>query len=123
MIDKVEKRVTLEPFNAICWRSSDEDITTDFTFGETPLNPQAPADRDRFEEIIDWLRNSVTAKGEEATQMLLTLDDLSCDLCSHSELIASYMGVLMGAAMMGASREKLEAIGQGVFNHYRWDTA
>jgi hypothetical protein len=44
-------------------------------------------------------------------------------LCYHSEMIGSYMGVLIGAAMMGASRDKLQAIGQGIFNHYRWDTA
>lgn len=62
-------------------------------------------------------------KGEEADQRLLALDDLRYDLCHHSELVSSYMGVLVGAAMMGASREKLQAIGQGIFNHYRWDTA
>ena len=124
MIARVEKRITVEPFNAVCWRASDDSITEDFSFfGDTPLDPQAPADSKRFHDIINSLRKSVTAEGEEADRMLLALDDLSYALCDHSELIGCYMGVLVGAAMMGASHDKLQAIGQGFFNHYRWDTA
>jgi hypothetical protein len=40
MVDRVQKRVTVEPFNAICWRASDDSITSDFLFwGDTPLDP------------------------------------------------------------------------------------
>jgi len=123
MIDQVEKRFTVEPFNAVVYRSSDNSITTDFIFGDTPLEPQAPVDRDRFHEIIDFLRNSVTSKDEETDRLLLALDDLTWDSCYYSEIIGFYMGVLMGAAMMGASHDKLKTIGQGIYNHYRWDTA
>lgn len=35
MVDRVQKRVTVEPFNAICWRASDDSITSDFLFGVT----------------------------------------------------------------------------------------
>jgi hypothetical protein len=124
MVARVEKRVTLEPFNAICWRSSDEDITSDFLFrGDRPLDPQAPVDYARFHDIIDRLRKSVTAKDKEANEMLSALHDLSYNLCFYSEQVGSYMGVLIGAAMMGATHDKLKTIGQGIYNHYRWDTA
>jgi len=65
----------------------------------------------------------VTGKDEEAAKLLVKLDNLSYTLSSHRELVGTYMGVLIGAAMMGATRDKLKTIGQGIYNHYRWDTA
>src|SRR6266478_6487017 len=76
MINRVEKRVTLEPFNAFAWRSSDEDITYDFTDGDMPLYPEMTVDNKRFNEIVDRLSKSPEIVGE--------ISDLKSRLCDYN---------------------------------------
>ena len=74
---------------------------------------------------IGWVPKVKSNSNDEDVEVpgLSALHDLSYSLCYHSEMIGYYMGVLVGAVMMGASHDKLKTIGQGIYNHYRGDTA
>ena len=119
MIDKVETMFTAGIFYPFLSYHSDTSITYEFLYEEKKaLDPAAPRDFQRFNDCLDVLGKAVSKDDKEVAFELESLGGASYDLIFNGERIGFYMGTLMGAASMGASRQTLERIGEGIRNHY-----
>jgi hypothetical protein len=87
-------------------------------YGTTPLNQTFAAEFKRYQHYVERvLRQARKTQNKELERVGIDLRENQMMLSMRGETVGYYIGVLVGAFMMGASREKLDIIGDGIYHH------
>jgi hypothetical protein len=91
-----------------------------FTRGDHAISPQVLANAKRFDELCDTILEAIPNVDEKVRYAISRLDELYTSLGTSCERGGYYIGVLLGARLMGASRDELERLGDGLYRHLKF---
>jgi hypothetical protein len=85
-----------------------------FSRGDEPLLPEIIKDQEKFDEALDSLDELVPNENKEACKAWSDLDTLRNVIARNCGEVGYFIGVLMGAKLMGATHEQLEQFGRAL---------
>jgi len=120
MIDEVEQYWQTHMFDAISSQASYSEQPVDiykFSRGDQALIPSTVADDRRFDKALDTLARRLPDADKEADAAWHDLDSMRTAIARKCEHVGYFVGILMGAKLMGATRLQLEQFGVALDKH------
>lgn len=116
LIDEVETYWLCHPFSAITTeRIYYEPVHVyDFSLGENAINPALVEYSKEYEKNLKTVGKYIPNENKELCLAWDNLDGLHTQVAMDCERIGYYVGVLMGAKLMGATRAQLEQFCHGL---------
>jgi hypothetical protein len=117
IIEEVEHYWLTHPFDAISLQGAYTENPVElykFSRGDHALIPSLVKDQERYEQCLHILGNLFSVENKEANKAWDDLDSLRTQIARDCEHIGYYVGVIMGARLMGAAHAQLEQLGDGL---------